>query len=1247
MSPSRVPTFPPSARRASSLALAFAAGVAVASPGDGEARLVPFAAMLVPALLLGCDARPRRSLAAGAARLVLLLSAGIAAAGMARRADTLPALLASWTVRGFAEHRTPVRIRGVIADLERPDPDRAVLIVRSLGAPEGSARFVLPRGAGVRLAVPIDPEGPLPWRIGDRLETTARIGRPRAWRNPGAFDYAASLKSRDIDLTGSIKSPRLVEPAGREPFRRHLGARVRQGLARGLETAADEADRPTASFLLALLLGERQALAPDLEDRLKRAGVYHILALSGFNVALVAGGAALVLRLVVRAPTVRRLLLAGVVILYAAIARPGGSISRAALMVLLLLAARQAGRRMRPLGALAASSTILLAAKPAWLFDPGFQLSYAATAGLLLAGRGWGGDGDAERSTHTPTLRPVRALWWLRAQTLGLLAASAAALVATAPLTARHFHTVTLAGVVANLAAVPLSAACLGIGAIAAPLALLWPGAASALVAAATPLVGLLTWSAGLAADLPGASFFIQPPSRRMVALLFLLTAAGALLPRGRRRRCAWLLLVALAAALASRGRLPRSTGRLDVVVFDVGQGDAILVRLPSGGAMLIDAGGLPRGDFDPGARVVAPALRALGVLRLDLLVLTHPHRDHIAGGPAILGMFRPEAVWVGAEGEDGRVAPVERAAEAVGASVLRPRGGIALRFGGARLEVLNPPGPASRGPRTGKAGNDDSIVIRLRYGRRSVLLTGDMERPAEERLLAERRPLRTDLLKVAHHGSDTSTSESFLEAVAPLAAVVSAGASNPWGHPSPQVLGRLDRAGVAIFRTDRHGAVRARTDGLSPWRIEPLTSAPGDPEHLGSDREEGQDEQEQAEHGDGDAAAAERLDLVEGPRVPDAEDPEEDSEHHQMVSAEEKTVDHQDRDPGARDERVHARRQRVQHVATVQLPDRQQVQRGGEQPEPGGDEERMERDGHPLGRLEEERVQERQEEARRQSHVPRRRGDRDDGRTGQTVDEDRQERHESGDRPGDPDVEQGAPGGEGGADPDHRAERAEQVRSGKEVRERGIDPVQPAGDVMPHLVAAEDEQGGEGIRQTGPPGARRPEDPEEELERERLRPREHHPHDGRRQERQQEEEQVDRAALRPRRRLLRRARHGPGFGRGRRKAWIQLNYLRFRRFFPGLKRIVLPGGIRTSVPVLGLRPIPFLRGFTWNTPKPRSSIRSPRRIDSFIASRIASTATTALTRVISAVRATLLMMSLLITPFPPDLPRLAAEYRR
>ena len=219
---------------------------------------------------------------------------------------------------------------------------------------------------------------------------------------------------------------------------------------------------------------------------------------------------------------------------------------------------------------------------------------------------------------------------------------------------------------------------------------------------------------------------------------------------------------------------------------------------------------------------MVAPALRALGVLNLDLLAITHAHRDHIGGALAVLKQFSPSAVWL------GRMPPGERSVEELqrlaaqrGIPLVSPRRGVRLRIDSTVVEILNP----GRGVAvTGPASNNDSLVLRLTYRDRNVLLTGDLEDALESVLVREDRELAADVLKVGHHGSRTSTSPPFLARIHPRLGLISVGAGNPWGHPSADVLSRLAAARVTVLTTERDGAVGVSTDGSSGWEVERLS---------------------------------------------------------------------------------------------------------------------------------------------------------------------------------------------------------------------------------------------------------------------------------------------------------------------------------------------------------------------------------------------------------------------------------------
>jgi competence protein ComEC len=960
-----------------------------------------------------------------------------------------------WRANGYEDGTVPVELRGRLLGADSLPGRRLELIlaVRRYRIPgrrplEGR----LPRRTLVRLTAPPPLAGDPPWSPGDLLEVTARLGPPRNFRNPGAFDYGAYLRARRVRLVGTIKSLRLVRIVPGERRRIHgLLPEARGAIVARLRRASGHED-DTASFLAALLIGERGNLSSDLEEPLLRAGVYHIIALSGLNVGVAAFLASVLLRILPIRQGWRRCAIAVAVVIYWALARDSGSIGRASLMALLSLGGTACERRVSGLGTIAVAATLVLLANPVWVADAGFQLTFAATLGILFLAPG-------------PAGRPRDPRAMARVWIASSWRVSAAALAGTALISARHFQTMAPAALAGNLFAVPIAALLLILAVVIVAIEPALPGVAAAGAALATLMIHWLVTLARLVSRPGFLSFYVVPPAAMLVVWgLAALIAAGA--SRGWPRRTATALLVVALAATAGAGRNPRATGRLEVTVLDVGQGDAILLRLPAGTTMLIDAGGFSRAGFDVGRRVVAPALRAMGLLRLDILAVTHAHLDHIGGAAAVLRDLEPRALWLGrmpAESDAGRA--LEDLAEALDIAVVRPRRGARVTIGGARVEVLNPAPGASP---LRAAANDDSLVLRVVHRRRGVLLTGDMEAPLESALVAEGRGLGADLLKVGHHGSRTSTTAAFLEKVGAAFAVISVGATNPWRHPDAEVIERLRRAGVSLYRTDRDGALRFETDGDVPWRA--LRLLPRDGPRRGSDdvrapQDHAEDEDHQPDPGDHQAPGAGRPGLVERRRMAGPDDAEDDPEDQQVPAAE----DRPDRDQQERAEARHrpmgAPGDRVEHVSSIELAERQEVQSRGQQPDPGGHEGRVQPDAVPRPHPgEEDRVEEVQEEAGREADVPWTGRLPSHAGSRQTVEENREGDHETGDRPGDAHVEQRPSVGQRGAYPNDRPEGAEERGAGKEEGERGVDSVDPAGDVMPHLVRPKNQDETHGV---------------------------------------------------------------------------------------------------------------------------------------------------------------------------------------
>jgi competence protein ComEC len=753
-------------------AAAFAGGIAAASwltvPSP---PLLALAAGLLLAALICARRAPRVAVA--------FVLAAVAALGVLRAAP--PPLPEDHLARRAREGALTIEGR-LAQEPVRWAPDRVRLLLDAEAIHLGSER--LPASGLVQLTVYGEPAAPL--GEGQRVIVDARVHRPIGYRNPGSFDYPAHLRREGILLVGNARAERVVAlTADAPPWRVALKRWAVQTIASRLPEAS-------AALLAGLLLGERSALPPVSDEAFRRAGVYHILAVSGFNVALLAaavfGGLALC-GIPRRAVAV---VAAAVLVGFALVVGGQPSVLRATVMGLLLLAALLLERQSQLPNALALATLLLLLWRPGDLWEPGFQLSFAATAGIVYL-------------TPWLTERLTARGWppWLAAA----VAVSLGAQAAVTPLMLVHFNQLSLIGIAANLAVVPLAAVAttLGMGAL---LAELLPGPTGPLCFDCLWLVLLLLRAVvAVAAAVPGAMVHLPAP---MLAASLAWYAALLLAPMtagSRRRRILVSGLLLAVAALSLWPWLALTDRMLRVTFLDVGQGDAILIELPEGPRLLVDGGPGGGRRLDVGERVLAPFLwnRPLG--RLDVVALSHWDVDHSGGLAAVLSRFPVREFWESGRAPGGAAETVAALARArVPRRVLTA--GQRLWLGHALLTVLGPaPGPPL-------AANDESLVLRLDWRGVSLLLPGDLGARGEALLLERGGPLRALALKVAHHGSRSSSGAPFVAAAQPRIAVISVGARNPFRHPSPEAVARLEAAGARIYRTDRDGAVILETDG-------------------------------------------------------------------------------------------------------------------------------------------------------------------------------------------------------------------------------------------------------------------------------------------------------------------------------------------------------------------------------------------------------------------------------------------------
>jgi len=570
-----------------------------------------------------------------------------------------------------------------------------------------------------------------------------------------------------------------------------------------------------AGLVEALILAQKGGVDSVIRDRFARAGLAHLLAISGLHVGIIAGVLILIgriLRLGARWTAIAAFACTVAYVIFIGAPHPA---MRAALQLGLVTASRRLQRPSDPFTPLAAIAIFLLALDPLAILEPGFQLSFAGVAGIVALRRRLLG------------ILPFGRVRYLQDS----LATSIAATVATAPITALHFGSIAPIGIVSNLVAIPVVGA--AVPAVAAALAVgaVHEGAGRFLAEGAALLLDVLGWTAAWAADLPYASVWVP---RDVVAAWTLAAGVAYLAANALRRATAGkgaarirpavrhgVVAAAALALLLAWPALVRSGGALEIHAIDVGQGDAYAIRTPGDRWFLVDAG--PRTErFDAGRARVVPFLLAHGVRRLEAMVLTHPDLDHIGGASAVLEAFDVGAVVDPglAAGKDVYVGLIDLARRR-NVQWIAARRGQVVQIGEVALHFLYPDSASLDG--TAEA-NQVSVAFRLEYRTFRGLFLGDLPAEVERELArAGAEDLRAEFLKVAHHGSRTSTSDALLTAAAPSVAVISVGRHNRYGHPDPVVLDRLRRRDIRIFRTDRDGNVRVRV--LAGGRLEVSTA--------------------------------------------------------------------------------------------------------------------------------------------------------------------------------------------------------------------------------------------------------------------------------------------------------------------------------------------------------------------------------------------------------------------------------------
>lgn len=727
-----------------------------------------------------------------------------------------------------------VYMEGLVAEDPRLSEDRAELVIESTRVFAGAGSIPTRGKALIRLMEREDSEMP---KYGDLIRFQTMLKAPRSFRNPGGFDYERYLMFKGIRIRATLKSAAAIvvirENQG-NVFRFHL-ERFR-GYLRSI--IKFNSPMPQAAIIQAMVLGEQSEIPRNIYDNFSRTGTSHIIAISGFNIGIIAFCVFFLFKsvmgksewILLRFNVTRAAALFSLVpiIAFAFIAGLGISTVRATVMVLIFMAALLSDRERDLPNTLAFAAFVILMFSPVSLFDVSFQLSFAAVAAILYL--------VPRANALLPEIETGASIFQkaIRAFLLFLIV-TLSATVGTLPLILFYFNILSLSVVPANLVLLPVLGYIvlfLSMAVIAASVFSAW--LAGLFVQASSFFVDVSIRCAEFIAAIPCSYVHVPTPTLvEMAFFYFLIFAAAGLLPGKKERKTEQTanktvqavdrklyLKTAVAAAVfffVADGLFHfiklKNPETLDVTCLDVGQASSNFIRFPGGKKMLVDGGGFFDSEFDVGRFVIAPFLWHKRVSAIDYVVLTHSHPDHLNGLLFIVQNFRVGEVWSNGQPPDsGDPEQYDKFLELIKEKKI-PHRLISGRtqdmdIGGVRISFLNPPKSLSGD------SNNDAVAMKLAFKKTGLLMPSDIMHEAEGRLASGilRKKLKSDVLIAPHHGAGSSNSAEFIKAVSPRSVVMSCG-GNPY-IPSAEVLERYEKAKISIYRTDRDGAVTLTSDG-------------------------------------------------------------------------------------------------------------------------------------------------------------------------------------------------------------------------------------------------------------------------------------------------------------------------------------------------------------------------------------------------------------------------------------------------
>jgi len=634
----------------------------------------------------------------------------------------------------------------------------------------------------------------------DAVKISARLSPPLGYRNFNVPPMDMYLKNRNIHRTAFIKSPLLVEKlrSGKRysPFRMIslLRRKLQINTENHFPSTQNQTLSPQGAVVEALLLGERGRMDHEYSQSLQQSGIYHLFAISGAHIAIISFLLFSFFRLLRIPNRAICCLLILLLTFFAFLVEGRPSVLRATVMAIAFLFGKLIWRNVDLLNTLSFSAFILLFFNPFNLFSLGFQLTFGATLSIIL---------------FFPKI--MKFLPKLPLRISEIFALSLTAQLGVLPLIILNFNRVTFASLLLNFAAIPLVGLIMAFGYVFLIFSATVSLIADILSRLIHILIDLLMAISHILDPFPALSYRIPSPPLSVLLGYYLILAIFLLPKKIKKQKLITLFGFAAIFVLLVTYPFPSRSKTLKLTFIDVGQGDSILVEFPGRNTMLIDGGGIPEETFDIGERVVSPFLWRKGIKKIDYIVLTHAHPDHMNGLKAVTRNFKITEFWEAFSPQENESYAELKRLISKKAICKRTFRGLEKKIDDIKIEVLN---PMQADPFVLRVHNDQSVVLRIVYGQTSFLLTGDIGKAVEEELERNSPTLQSQVLKSPHHGSDSSSSEDFLRAVAPQIVIICVGQGNIYNLPNQSVLDRYEQYKARIYRTDQVGAVEISSDG-------------------------------------------------------------------------------------------------------------------------------------------------------------------------------------------------------------------------------------------------------------------------------------------------------------------------------------------------------------------------------------------------------------------------------------------------